>query len=172
MEVLEYRIECYFNSIDTRMSRMIGWCLSCIWWLLNWEQVLVNNVESPGIEETLLKFQYSLIGPQTSLRISCRDWLALNVNSFGKLLRNYLPTKHPPHNWFGCIMNGRPFNISFCAIIFKLSKFICPNLTCQSQVSSFTYAFRHLDTSVFMFSKNILLNLTLIIDILRFNTLH
>jgi len=38
-------------------------------------------------------------------------------------------------------MNDKPFNISFCAIIIKLSKSTCPSLICQSQVSSFKHAF-------------------------------
>jgi len=91
-----------------------------------------------------------------SAYISCRGWLALDVDSFRKLLQNCLPIKHLSHNRFRCIMDSRPFNIFFCAIIFKLSELICPSLTCQNQVSSFTHAFKHLGISVSMFSKNIL----------------
>jgi len=97
-----------------------------------------------------------LIEPQTSTCSSCRGWFTLDVDSFKKILWNCLPTKHPSHNWFGCIMDGRPFNIFFCAIIFKLSKFTCSNLICQSQVSSFTHAFRHLGTFISIFNKNII----------------
>jgi hypothetical protein len=89
--------------------------------------------------------------------ISFRGWLAIDVDSFGKLLQNCLPIKHSSHNWFRYITDGRPFNISFYAIIFKLSKFTWSNLICQSQVSSFTHVFRHLSTFISMFSKNILL---------------
>jgi hypothetical protein len=53
-------------------------------------------------------------------------------------------------------MDGRPFNISNFIIIFKLSKFIYPSIICQSYVSFFTHAFKHLGTFVYMFSKNIM----------------
>jgi len=142
MEVLEYKIKDYFNSIDMRMFRMIRWCLSCVWWFLNWEHVLVDNLRSPSIGETLLKFQYDLMGPQTDTCIFCGGWLALDVDFFRKLLWNCLPIKHPSQ-LIWCIINGRLFNISFCTI-FKLSKFTCLSLIYQSQVSSFTHAFRHI----------------------------
>jgi hypothetical protein len=32
---------------------------------------------------------------------------AFDIDSFRKLLRYFLPTKHLSHNWFGCIIDGR-----------------------------------------------------------------
>jgi hypothetical protein len=107
-------------------------------------------------KEHKIKFlsnKHGWIGSHTSACISYRGWLDLDADSFEKLLQNCLPTKHPSHNWFKCLMDGRPFNLSFCIIIFKLSKFTCLSLICQSQVWYFTHVFRHLDTFISMFRK-------------------
>jgi len=86
-----------------------------------------------------LPSEHGLIGPQTSTCISSSGFLALEFDSFGKLIRNCFPSKHRSHNWSRWLIDGRPLTIFCFAIKLKLPKFKCPK---RAFLSLFLESFR------------------------------
>ena len=99
--------------------------------------------------------EFGEIGPQMSVWTSCRGFNALNVDSFGKLFRWCLPSRHSLHDCFGWLMKGSLFTNCCLDNNLRLPKFKCPYLMCHYQDGSLIFAFKHFTLSTWAFRRNI-----------------
>ena len=95
------------------------------WKIINEEKKIITLTKWAWLDRTTHIYMYKF-----------QQFLALELDSFGKLFLNCLPRRHPLHTWSRWLLQDNPLTISFLERNSNPPKLRCSNWRCQSRDAS------------------------------------